>query len=592
MPLIMLPERTLMKKYSPLTRLAHSLFLLSATAYFVNCQGTPSSDPAANIPVPPNDPVPQKSASVSGVLMWKGDPSESGSYSNETTLTIANVNPSQFGRLGSFQADGLVMAQPLYVSGVDMGASGTHDMVIIVTEHDSVYAVDADNLGASSLWERHYVDPANGVTTMPDNFGGRTTLGGEVGITGTPYIDATTGTLYFVTTLSRNGTPEQWLRALDIRTGQDYGQGSVQIQASVPGDGKGSVNGQISFDSSNQNQRAGLTEVGGAIIIAWGSFSDWGVYHGWLMAYDPSTLKQLAVFNPTPQFQSTDSAGGPSDYGGGGAFWQGGAAPAVDADGNIFINAADGSFNADQGGNNYGDTMLKLKFNGSSFQIVDWFTPSDAACIDLHDLELGSGGVALLPTDFTNGSKLALAYSKEGRLFLVNRDTMGKFNAGGDNQIPQEFMVGQYTCSDAVTSDVAEGPTWNRLYGTASYWNGYVYAGASNQVLMQYQFQNGLLNPTPIDSSPTAYGFRGANTVVSANGTQNGIVWAYEKSASGQGILHAYDATGVSHELWNSNMNSGRDALGEGIGFATPVVAQGRVIVAYDQHIGIFGLLQ
>jgi hypothetical protein len=386
--------------------------------------------------------------------------------------------------------------------------------------------------------------------------------------------------------------PEQWLRALDVRTGKDFGPGSVQITASVPGDGRGSVNGQIAFDPSNQNQRAGLTKVNGAIVIAWGSFSDWGVYHGWLMAYDPSTLKQLAVFNPTTQYQSIDAASGPSDYGGGGAFWQGGAAPAVDTEGNIFINAADGSFNADQGGNNYGDTMLKLKFNGSSFQIVDWFTPSDAACIDLHDLELGSAGVALLPTDFTNGIKLALTYSKEGRLFLVNRDTMGNYNAGGDNRIPQEFMVGQYTCSDAVTSDVAEGPTWNRLYGTASYWNGYVYAGASNQVLKQYQFQNGLLNPTPIDVSPSAYGFRGANTVVSANGTQNGIVWAYEKSVTGQGILHAYDATSVSKELWNSNMNGDRDGMLTGIGFATPVVYDGRVLTTSDNSLEIFGLLK
>jgi hypothetical protein len=531
-------------------------------------------------------------AKLKGVLMWKGDSSESGLYGAEATLTPANVNVNHFGRIGSFQADGIVMAQPLFVSALDMGDGSTHDVVIIATEHDSVYAIDAENPAGGPLWERHYVDSANGVTTMADSFGGRTTLGGEVGITGTPYIDASSGVLYFVTTLARNGTPEQWLRAVDIRTGHDYGSGSVQIQASVPGDGKGSVNGQIAFDPSNQNQRPGLTEVGGAVIIAWGSFSDWGVYHGWLMAYDAVTLKQFAVFNPTTQFQSTDAASGPSDHGGGGAFWQGGAAPAVDADGNLFINAADGSFNADQGGNNYGDTMLKLKLNGSSFQIVDWFTPSDAACIDLHDLELGSGGVALLPTDFTHGIKLALAYSKEGRLFLVNRDTMGKFNAGGDNQIPQEFMVGQYTCSDAVTGDVAEGPTWNRLYGTASYWNGYVYSGASNQALMQYQFQNGLLNPTPIDSSPTAYGLRGANTVVSANGNQNGIVWAYEKSVTGQGILHAYDATSVSNELWNSNMNGGRDGMLTGIGFATPVVAAGRVLAASDNSLEIFGLVK
>ena len=572
----------------PLRRLIHPFVLLGFALFVLSCQSVhqPTSQPTT----PPENP--ESHPKLKGVLMWKGDPTEKGLYSAETTLTPANVNVNQFGRIGSFQADGLVIAQPLLVSGLDMGDGSTHDVVIIATEHDSVYAIDASNPGGGSLWERHYVDAASGVTTMADSFGGRTTLGGEVGITGTPYIDAATGVLYFVTTLARNGVPEQWLRALDVRTGKDFGPGSVQITASVPGDGRGSVNGQIAFDPSNQNQRPGLTKVNGAIVVAWGSFSDWGVYHGWLMAFDPSSLKQVAVFNPTTQAQSTDAASGPSDYGGGGAFWQGGAAPAVDADGYIYLNAADGSFNADQGGSNYGDSLLKMKLTAQGFQVVDSFTPSNAACIDLHDLELGSGGVALLPTDFTNGHKLAAAYSKEGRLFLVNTDTLGKFNAGGDNQIPQEFMVGANTCSDAITGDVAEGPTWNRLYGNASYWDGNVYAAASSMQLKQYQFQNGLLNPTPVAMSPSAYGLRGANTVVSANGNQNGIVWAYEKSTTGQAILHAYDAGDVSKELWNSNMNGDRDGMTSGIGFGTPVVAGGRVFAASDTSIDVFGALQ
>jgi len=571
---------------SPLPQLIYPFILLLIALFVLSCQSMHQPTLQSNNPVDTaSDPKFQ------GVLMWKGDSSESGLYAAEKMLTPANVNVNQFGRIGRFQADGIVMAQPLFIPALDMGNGSTHDVVIIATEHDSVYAIDAENSGGGSLWERHYVDPTSGVTTMPDSFGGRTTLGGEVGITGTPYIDATTGVIYFVTTLARNGVPEQWLRALDVRTGKDFGPGSVQITASVPGDGKGSVNGQIAFDASNQNQRPGLTKVNGAILVAWGSFSDWGVYHGWLMAFDPSTLRQIAVFNPTTQAQSIDSASGPSDYGGGGAFWQGGAAPAVDADGYIYLNAADGSFNADQGGNNYGDSLLKLKLSGNSFQVVDSFTPSNAACIDLHDLELGSGGVVLLPTDFTNGLKLAAAYSKEGRLFLVNTDNLGKFNAGGDNQIPQEFMIGENQCSDTITGDVAEGPTWNRLYGNASYWNGNLYAAASSLQLKQYQFQNGLLNPTPVGMSPSAYGLRGANTVVSANGSQNGIVWAYEKSATGQGILHAYDATDVSKELWNSNMNGGRDGMLTGIGFGTPVVYDGRVLAASDNSVEIFGLL-
>jgi hypothetical protein len=484
--------------------------------------------------------------------------------------------------------DGLPVAQPLYVSGLDMGASGTHNIVIAATEHNSVYALDADNLAAGPLWVRHYVDAANNVTTLPDNFGGRTTLGGEVGITGTPVIDPSTGALYFVTVLANNGVPEQWLRAVDVRTGVDFGAGKVKIEASVAGDGKGSVNGQIAFDPSLQDQRAGLAFLNGSVIVPWGSFSDWGVYHGWLMAFDAATLKLQAVFNPTPQFQAVDVVSGPADHGGGGAFWQGGAAPAIDAAGNIYVNTADGSFNADQGGNNYGDTMLKLHFTGSAFEIADSFTPFNQACINESDLEIGSVGVALMPN-----STMLLSASKEGRFYMVNSETMGKYNSAGDNQIPQEFMIGEHSCdSETPGSGAAEGTGWNRLYGTVSFWNNNMYAQASSLPLKQYQLQNGMFNPTPVAQSSTASGLRGGNTVVSSNGNQNGIVWAYEKSSTGRGILHAYDAMSVSTELWNSGMNANRDQLGTGVGFVAPVVMNGKVFVTYDFSIAAYGLLQ
>jgi hypothetical protein len=528
------------------------------------------------------------SGQLSGVLRWKGDNSGNGVYAGETTLTTTNVNPGQFGAVGSFHADGLLIAQPLYIANVPM-QGGTHNIILLASEHDSVYALDADNLNAAPLWERHYLDAGQGITPMPDNFGGRTALGGEVGITGTPVIDPSTGAAYFVTTYLHNGTVEQWLRSIDIHTGQDYRAGSVLIQASVPGDGKASVNGQIAFDPSVHNQRAGLTEVNGSILVAWASYSDWGVYHGWLMAFDASTLKLQAAFVPTPESQPDDPAGGPADHGGGGGFWQGGAAPSTDAAGNIYLNAADGSFNADNDGANHGDTLLKLHLNSGSFQVVDWFTPSNADCIDVADLELGSGGVTLLPG--SAGSNLAVAISKEGRLFLLNTSVLGHHNAGGDNQIPQEFMIGGYTCSDGVAG-AAEGPGWNRLYGNLTYWNGNLYAQPSNMVLNQYKFENGTLNPTPIAQSPSASGLRGGNTVVSSNGTQDGILWVYEKSAQGRAVLHAYDATDVSHELWNSNMSGGRDQMGTGVAFSTPVVFNGHVMATSDVTLTAYGLLQ
>jgi len=319
-------------------RVSRGMTMIATVVATLSCGGggTAGDGSGGGLPPPPN-------SQFSGVLTWKGNTTGNGVYSSETTLTPANVNVNQFGKLGSFQADGLAEAQPLYVSNVDMGSGGTHNIIIVTTEHDSIYALDADNLGAGPLWHRNYLDPANGVTTLPDNFGGRTTLGGEVGITGAPVIDAASGAVYFVTTLARNGVAEQWLRAVDIRTGKDFGPGSLKIEASVPGDGVASANGQIAFDPSIQNQRAGLRELNGSILVPWGSFSDWGKYHGWLMAFDAATLQRKAVFNPSPQYQANDPVSGPADHGGGGSFWQGAAAPAIDASGNIYLNAADGS---------------------------------------------------------------------------------------------------------------------------------------------------------------------------------------------------------------------------------------------------------
>lgn len=531
-------------------------------------------------------------ALVSGVLMWKGDSSGSGLYANETTLTPASVSSGGFGKIAEIPVDGMIMAQPLYVANLDMGAKGKHNVVIVATEHNSVFAFDADSKSATPLWERHYTDPATGVTPVPDNIGGRTTLGGEIGITGTPVIDPGTAAMYFVTMLQRNGKTEQWLRAVDIRTGQDYGAGSVPIQASVPGDGKASQNGQIAFDPSIQNQRMGLVITGGSVVIGWGSFSDYGVYHGWLMAYDPQSLQQRAVFNPTPQHQAQDSAFGPADFGGGGSFWQAGAAPSVDSSGNIYLVAADGSFNADQGGQNYGDTVLKLRLAGNSFQVADWFTPSNQACLNPADIEIGSGGLALLPDSAAPGRKLGAVINKEGRLYLLDTNNMGKYNPSGDTQIPQQLLVGNKACIAGMGDGHAEGPDWQRLYGNPSYWNGNLYLATSNGPLRQFKVQNGSVGMAPFTVSGNSFGVRGGNTVVSASGAQNGIVWAYDKSMDGGvGILHAYDANDVSRELWNSNMNRGRDGMGVGIGFGTPMVAGGKVITTFHHAVVIYGML-
>lgn len=299
-----------------LLRFSVALLLLSE-----GCGG--GNAPAARVDAPA--PLPPATApQLQGVFRWKGNDSGNGLYT-AGTLTPQSVSSSAFGQLARYHVGGDIQGQPLYVSNLDMGSAGVHNVVIVATGHDDIAAFDADGKVANALWQRSYMGP--GITSGTAIFGGRTGLGPEVGITGTPVIDPATGATYFVTLIVENGAIEQWLRAIDVRSGLDFGPGSVMVQATVTGDGPGSNNGQIAFDPSVQNQRCGLALLNGQVLVAWGSFSDSGIYRGWLMAYDAKTLKQTAVFSPATQYQAQDVANGPSDHGGGAAFWAGGAAP-------------------------------------------------------------------------------------------------------------------------------------------------------------------------------------------------------------------------------------------------------------------------
>ncbi len=535
-----------------------------------------------NSSAPP--PPPDTKQQLQGVFRWKGSESGNALYS-AGTLTPQSVNSSGFGQLARYHVGGDIQAQPLYVSNLDMGSAGVHNVVIVATEHDDIAAFDGDGKVPQALWSRSYLGP--GITIGTAIFGGRTSLGPEVGITGTPVIDPATGAMYFVTLIVENGSIEQWLRAVDVRTGMDFGPGSVKVQAIVPGDGPGSKNGQISFDPSVQNQRTGLALAGEQVLIAWGSFSDMGIYRGWVMAYDAKTLKRTAVFSPATQYQAQDAANGAADHGGGGAFWAAGAAPSIDSAGNIYVIAADGSFNANAGGQNYGDSVLKLKLSNGSFQLVDYYTPANYACLDTADLEIGSGGLLLLPSGAGAGQPLAITGSKEGRLYLLNTSNLGKFDSA-DAQIPQQFLVGNKACQPGQGAAGADDPGWERLYGNATYWNGSVYLAPSNTDLRQYRFSGGILSTTPASRSVTTFLNRGANTVVSANGSADAIVWAETKDAKSAMGLHAYDANNVSHELWNNYM--GTNVLYPGVRFATPVVVDNKVIAAGKNDVFIYGL--
>jgi hypothetical protein len=556
-------------------------FFVALLLLLQGCGG--GSIPAERVDAPP--PPPDTQQLLQGVFRWKGNDSGNALYT-AGTLTPQNVSSSLFGQLARYHVNGDIQAQPLYVSNLDMGSAGVHNVVIVATEHDEIDAFDADGKISNPLWQRSYLGP--GITTGTAIFGGRTGLGPEVGITGTPVIDPATGAMYFVTLIVENGVIEQWLRAVDIRTGMDFGPGSIMVQATISGDGPGSTNGQIAFDASVQNQRCGLALLNGQILIAWGSFSDSGLYRGWLMAYDAKTLNQTAVFSPVTQYQAQDAANGPADHGGGGSFWAAGAAPSIDSAGNIYVIAADGSFNASSGGQNYGDSVLKLKLFGNSFQIVDYYTPANNACLDSADLEIGSGGVLLLPSGTGATTPLAITGNKEGRVYLLNTSNLGKFDPK-DAQIPQQFLVGSQSCQPGQGAAGADGPGWERLYGNPTYWNGSVYLAPSNTDLRQYRFSGNVLTTTPASRSVTTFENRGANTAISANGNSDAIVWAETKDAKSAIGLHAYDATDVSHELWNNYM--GTKVLYPGVRFATPVVVDNKVIAAGAKDLFIFGLL-
>ncbi|MEO6830512.1 MAG: hypothetical protein ABI164_11940, partial [Acidobacteriaceae bacterium] len=533
---------------------------------------------------------------LTGVLGWKGGTKGLGNYSQETTLTTGNVNSNQFGKVRDLVTDGQLLPQVVYVRSVDLGAGGIHDLLLVTNEHDSVYAYDGQGTSTTPLWHRNFVVSANAgnancpgavdcVTTQADNHGGRSNFGGEIGITGTPVVDPQTGILYVVAATQQNGVVTDTLHALDIRTGNDVNGGSAVISATYPGTGEGQVNGQIPFAPAQQNQRPGLTISNGVLYVAFGSFSDWPPYHGWLFAYDLKTLQQLGVFNSSPTYRND------YDHGSAAAFWNGGASPSFEDDGSFYIVAADGSTDVENGGIDYGDAVLHMSFTNGQFKVLDWFVPFNRDCIDFADLEMGSGGFALLPAEVGGGRNLGVALTKEGRLYLLDRANLGHFNATTD-QVVQQFMVGDDTCDASSTEADAEGTDWNRLYGNASYWNGNLYMAASNAPVHQYSINNGAINSQPVAVSPSATGVRGGNTVVSSNGTNNGIVWEYEKTSNGLAILHALNATNISNELWNSQMNASRDGLVTGgEGFQVPVVIDGKVIVTSGDNVAVYSLL-
>jgi hypothetical protein len=499
-----------------------------------------------------------------GVLSYHNDASITGQHLSETVLTPQNVNASQFGKLYSYPLDDQSFTQPLYVANVPFPGAGQHNAVYVCTASNSVYAFDADGKTSAPLWHKNLMpagaSPIDGTTT---GYGGGPILP-NVGITGTPVIDGSTGTLYVVAATQESSGVVHRLHALDITTGNEKFGGPVVIQASVPGTGSGSVNGQIAFDAQFELQRNALTLVNGVVYMAWGSYDDYGPYHGWVMGYDASTLAQVIVWNSTPNGHQ-------------GGIWAAGASFSTDSSGNIYVVTGNGTSDGFSGGKDWGDTVLKLKPNGNTFSVVDYFTPFDQSNLMANNLDLGSSGFTLLLNQSGPIANLGVSAGKSGKIYLLNLNNLGGFRAGNDNQIVQSIPGALGTQTD------------DNDFSTATYWQGNLYYTGNKDVIKQFKLSGGLLSNSPVAQGNYVYGYPGANMSVSSNGANDGILWAIEPG--GVNVLHAYDATNVGKELYNSNQAPGRDQFGVAVRFTVPTVINGKVYVAGGSQLAIFGPL-
>jgi hypothetical protein len=504
------------------------------------------------------------------VVTYHNDVARTGQYLNETTLTLANVNSAAFGKLGLYATDGKVDAQPLYLSGVAVPGQGARNVLYVATEHDSVYAFDAD--AGSILWRVSLL----GTGETPSDQRSCAQVVPEIGITSTPVIDRTrppNGVIYVVAMSKSGSTYFQRLHALDITTGAELFGGPRLIQASVPGSGDDDDNNPavVTFAPERYEARSALTLVNGRLIIAWTSHCDIDPYTGWIMAYDPGSLAQTAVLNVTPN-------------GSRGAFWMAGAGPAVDPAGNLYLLDGNGTFGntndtvtLDGSGfpttRNFGNAFLKISTSGG-LAVADYFATFNTIAQSNADDDLGSGGALVLPdlVDGTGNVKhLAVGAGKDAHIYVVDRDSMGKWNSSS-NQVYQDIS----------------GALGGGVFSMPAYFNRTLYYGAAGDTIKAFPIVNARVASTPSSKTAKSFTYPGSTPGISASGTTNAILWAVENSSPA--VLHAYDAANLTHELYNSSQATGsRDTFGPGNKFITPTIANGHVFVGTQTGVAVFG---
>jgi hypothetical protein len=515
-------------------------------------------------------------ANGTDVLTYHNDGARTGQNLSETSLTPANVNAAGFGLQRVLAVDGKTDAQVLVLSGFAIGGA-THNVVLAATEHDSVYAFDADT--GTLLW--HVSLLAAGESPSDDR--GCSQVSPEIGVTATPVIDRSAGSMFLVAmSKDSGGAYHQRLHALNLATGAEQPHSPVDITASVPATGAPStVNGQLVFDPAQYKERSAMLLANGTVYLSWASHCDNPQYTGWIMAYAESSLAQTAVFNDEP---SANNGGQQGD----GAFWNSNSGPSVDAAGNIYAMAGNGIFDTTltggfPSGNDYGNAIIKLAAAG--LKVTDYFTMFNTVSESQGDDDLGSGGLMLLPdqTDAAGTARhLAVGAGKDHNIYLVDRDNMGKFVPGAsDNGHAYQVLTAAFPSNSPGCNSVAGE------FGAPVYFNGTVYYAAGGDVIRAYPLATARLPASAAAQSSHAFCYPGATLAISANGAAGGILWATENS----GVLHAYDALKLS-ELYNSTQSGSRDQYGTGSKYTPPTVANGRVYVATQgAGIAVFGLL-
>jgi hypothetical protein len=511
------------------------------------------------------DPPPPPPVVGANVPTWHFDNARSGLNATETALTPQNVTPQKFGKLFSYVVDGYIYAQPLLVSSLKING-GTHNVVYVATENDSVYAFDSDSYGTGTpLWQVSLLK--TGETPITNG-----SIEPVQGITSTPAIDLTSNTLYVVSmqTVGNNGSFR--LHALDITTGAEKSGGPVTLQASVPGTNQDSKNGEVSLTTSCL-QRAALLEANGSIFVGFGA-----CHSGWLLSYDATTLVQTGAFNMSPDLN------GEGTYGGAGGVWMGGAGPAADGSGNVYVTTGNGPYDGTEA---FGDSVLKFD---SQLHLLDHFTPYDWEFFDCKDTDLGAGGILLIP-----GTTEALAGGKSGKLYLLDTMELGGMQADDAGATQTLWFEPDLSPPYTTTCTDNQNKTWTteinsyEIFGTAAYFNNAVYLGITPTLpdvsapLRVFNY-SGQLTAGPVSSDSILQSAYGTSPFVSASGTSNGIVWMIDHGTPIQGagtptaaILRAYDAGSLT-EIYNST-NTSKDTAGYGIKFTSPIVANGKVYI-------------